>query len=158
MAIDYQRAREVIERVRKTGALQPAVDELRMSRNTFLGWLEQDQDLADDYARAKRQGIDALVEDTLRIADEPPPLSQFGTVDSGAVADKKVRIETRRWFAERLEPRKYGVKSAVDLTNSDGKLGAVDDTARAARVAALLAVAQKRQAATDSTPGIDDIC
>jgi hypothetical protein len=53
---------------------------------------------------------------------------------------RKVQIETRRWLAERLEPRKYGVRTGVDMTSSDGSM-AVDDSLRAARVAAILKAA-----------------
>ena len=150
MAIDYKRAEEVLQVVRETGSLRQACRELSISRNTFIGWIEQDSSLADAYARAKELGIDNLVEETLDIADTAPKTTPHG-IDSADVSDKKVRIETRRWLAERLAPRKYGVQQKLDLTNSDGKLQPVDDTARSARVAQLLAIAAKRKAGQDLT-------
>ena len=51
-------------------------------------------------------------------------------------------------MAERLEPKKYGLRSGLDVTNSDGTL-AVDPTMRAARVAALLEAAKERKELDD---------
>jgi hypothetical protein len=120
MAIDYQRANKVLELVREHGALQRACRELKIARETFIRWTEQDEKLALEYARAKAEGIDKLVEDTIDLADEAPPMTAAGNVDSGAIAHAKLRIETRRWFAERLAPRKYGVLQKLEHTGADG--------------------------------------
>lgn len=157
MAIDYERARKALQIVRETGSLNRACKQLALSRNTFIGWIEQDKQLADEYARAKADGIDVLVDETLELADEEPAHTQHG-VDSAAVAHTKLRIETRRWLAERLAPRKYGVLQKMDLTSSDGTMTPVDASTRAARVAQLMALAQKRASAEPAAPDdIDDL-
>lgn len=117
------------------------------------------------YARAKEAGIDRLVEETLDISDDgsndwaeltgKKGESLGWTVNGEAVQRSKIRVETRRWLAERTMPKVYGVKSAVDLTNSDGNLKPIDETARAARVATLLAAAERRRG---EAPSADDIC
>ena len=83
--IDYPLAQQVIESVRKTGALQSAVDAAGVSRDIFLRWAERDQALGLEYARAKRQGIDAMVEETLRISDANPERAPGGAIDSASV-------------------------------------------------------------------------
>jgi hypothetical protein len=110
-----------------------------------MRWVVEDIDgFAARYVRAKHMGIDEFVEETLEIADEPPPLTSHGAVDSGAVAHARVRIETRRWLAERMAPQRYGVRQSVDVSNTDGTLQ-VDEATRGARVAQLLAIAQARK-------------
>ena len=119
-------------------------------RGTVMRWVVDDIDgFAAKYARAKDIGIDDMVDETAEIADAPPPLTALGVTDSGAVAHSKLRIETRRWLAERMAPKRYGLKQGMDVTNSDGTLQ-VDEAARSARVAQLLAMAQRRKDDADS--------
>jgi len=138
-------AERVLTSLRLTGSLLRTTREIGIARETVIGWVVKDIDgFALAYARAKDEGIDALVEDTLDISDAPPPLTGQGSVDSGAVAHTKVRIETRRWLAERMAPKRYGLKQGLDMTNSDGSL-AIDDATRSARLAQILATAQARK-------------
>ena len=138
-------AQRVLESLRVTGSLLRTTKEIGIARETVIGWVTKDIDgFALEYARAKDEGIDALVEDTLEIGDAPPLLNQFGGVDNGSVAHAKLRIETRRWLAERMAPKKYGLKQGLDVTNSDASLQ-IDETTRSARVAQLLALASQRK-------------
>ena len=77
------------------------------------------------YARAKEAGIDALVDETLDIADDGS--NDFTTdkdgnerLDSEHVQRSKIRIETRRWLAERMLPKKYGVLQKQEISGPDG--------------------------------------
>jgi hypothetical protein len=143
-------AQRVLESLRVTGSLLRTTKEIGIARETVIKWVVADRDgFALEYARAKDEGIDALVEDTLDIADGAPALNQFGGVDTGHVAHSKLRIETRRWLAERMAPKRYGLKQGLDVTNTDGSLQ-VDEATRSARVAQLLAMAQARKDDADS--------
>lgn len=146
-------AAKVLESLRLTGSLLRTAKEFGISRNTVIKWVEQDRDgFAEQYARAKAEGIDALVEDTLDIADDAAndymETPHGPKLDGEHVQRSKLRIETRRWLAERMAPRKYGLRQGLDVTNSDGSLQ-VDEATRSARVAQLLAMAQQRKAETD---------
>lgn len=138
-------AEKVLESLRLTGSLHRTCKEVGVGRTAVINWVTEDIDgFASEYARCKLEGIDALVEDTLEIGDEPPPVLQNGAIDHGAVAHAKLRIETRRWLAERMAPKKYGLKQGLDMTNSDGSLQ-MDESTRSARVAQLLALAEQRK-------------
>ena len=115
---------------------------------TVRRWYVENEEFASAYARAKEAGIDALVDESMDIIDEPPPSTESGATDTGHVAWAKARTEYRRWLAERMSPKKYGARTGLDVTNSDGTL-AVDPTMRAARVAALLRKAEERKALDD---------
>jgi hypothetical protein len=91
-----------------------------IDRSTITSWCELYPDFEQQYARAKAEGIDALVEDTIEIGDEPPPSTAAGNIDTGAVQHAKLRIETRRWYAERLAARKYGVLQKHELSGPNG--------------------------------------
>jgi hypothetical protein len=139
-------AEAALEQLRLHGSTLKAAKAIGVDRSTIVKWCELYPEFEPHYARAKQEGIDALVEDTITIGDEPPPLTAAGAIDNGAVQHAKLRIETRRWYAERLAPKRYGVLQKLELTGADGApVQMVDETAKAARVAQLMALAQQRK-------------
>lgn len=96
------------------------------SVTTVLKWLREDKNgFATQYARAKEEQADLLVEDMLDIADDGT--NDYMTIVKGDVEynveDKevtnrsKLRVETRKWIASKLKPKKYGEK--LDVTNTN---------------------------------------
>lgn len=68
------------------------------SVSAFYNWLNEDKELDGRFARAREFGHDAIASDALEIADQSPEYatSQFGSsIDTGDVANRKLRIETR---------------------------------------------------------------
>lgn len=128
-------------------------------RRTVMRWLDEDTVFAAEYARAKQVGIEDFIEETLDLADTPEegvevsdgPLGR--TVKTGdMLGHRKLQVETRRWLAERMLPKLYGPKTGLELS---GQLEtkSMDATARAARVAALMALAANRK----DDPPADDL-
>jgi hypothetical protein len=116
-------AARVLEAVARTGSLRAACREIGIDRGTVMNWVVNDvEGFAQPYARAKEEGIDGLVEETLEIADEKPGLTVTGTVDGGSVAHARLRIDSRHWLAERCMAKRYGVKQGIDHTSSDGSI------------------------------------
>ena len=66
-------------------------------------------DFNSAYARAHADRADTLVDDMLEIADE-----LRSATDLVEVMAAKVRIDTRKWIAERMRPDKYGTKLQVE--------------------------------------------
>lgn len=80
---------------------------------TVFTWLRQKPDFAEHYARAKQESADALVEEMLDIADD----GTNDVIDDGEggikfngehVQRSKLRVDTRKWIAAKLRPKKYG--------------------------------------------------
>lgn len=84
-----------------------------VNQSTFNDWLNADAALAADYARAREDLLEMMASDLLDIADRPVGSTESGGTDSGAVADKKVQIDTRKWLLSKLAPKKYGDKIEV---------------------------------------------
>ena len=81
---------------------------------TFLRWCAADADLAEQYARARTSMIDAIADDTIRLADEPPERNPVtGAVDSGSVAKQRLQVDTRKWLLSKLAPKQYGDRLEV---------------------------------------------
>lgn len=155
MKYDAELAAKVLDLLAQSGSLRRVCRELGVSRNSIIPWVvDNTEGFGDAYARAKEHGIDTLVEETLDIADDGSndymAAKDGMQLDTEHIQRSKIRVETRRWLAERMAPRRYGLKQGVDVTNSDGTLAPVDETAKAARVAQLLAMAQQRKDDADS--------
>ena len=87
---------------------------------SVFNWLRIYPEFLKQYEAAKEESADAHSEDMLEIADEPPPINANGGVDSGAVADKRLRIDTRKWLASKLKPKKYGDKLQQEVSGPNG--------------------------------------
>jgi hypothetical protein len=80
---------------------------------TVFRWLREKRDFQDQYARAKNESADALVEQMLDIADD----ATGDFVDDGEgnarfnpehVQRSRLRVDTRKWIASKLKPKRYG--------------------------------------------------
>lgn len=94
---------------------------------TVFRWMRIHDVFRDQYAKAKEESADALVEDMHSIADEKPVfIDEKGVekLDSAGIARNRLRVDTRKWVASKLKPKKYGDKTNVELTGKDG--GAVE--------------------------------
>ncbi len=74
---------------------------------TVFKWLHEREDFAERYARAKAEAADAMAEDMQAISDDP-------TLDHN---HKRIMVDTRKWIASKLKPKKYGEK--VQLSGDD---------------------------------------
>lgn len=80
-----------------------AEDKTLPSMATTLKWLAEYPDFARQYAHAREAQADTLVDQMLDIADDK-------TLDP---KDRRVRIDTRKWLAGKMKPKKYGDKLLV---------------------------------------------
>lgn len=103
---------------------------------TLFKWLREHEEFSEQYANAKEESADALVEDMLDIADnqvEQPildPDTKLPIVDKDgnpimhrdavSVNHARLRVDTRKWAASKLKPKKYGDKVTQELTGKDG--------------------------------------
>ena len=101
---------------------------------TVYNWLSKHPEFVEQYTRAKEESAEALAEDMLDIADESPTAIETdkdgnvtGTkLDSAGVARNRLRVETRKWVASKLKPKKYGDLAKLELTGKDGGALEVD--------------------------------
>lgn len=118
-------AERVLDELRTHGSTLKAAKACGILRSTVVNWTRMFPEFNDLYARAKAEGIDALVEDTIEISDEPISPMENGAVDNALIQKARMRIDTRRWYAERLEARKYGVLQKLEHSGPAGGAVAV---------------------------------
>ena len=99
------------------------------SKATVCTWLAQRQDFLDQYTRAREVQAEIMADEMLDIADDSTNdymerESAKGVtilVDHDHINRSRLRVDTRKWIAEKLLPKKYGVRKALDLSGPDGK-------------------------------------
>ena len=79
------------------------------SRETVWKWDAEDPSFARSYAHAREARAAHLAEEALAIGDE---LGDAPT--SEQVQAAKLRVDTRKWFAAKLHPKKYGDRVQTD--------------------------------------------
>ena len=66
------------------------------------------------FEAAMRARADKFAEELIGIADSDPERTDRGTIDPGDIAHKALRINTRKWVAARLNPRRYAERALLD--------------------------------------------
>lgn len=100
------------------------------SCQTMFKWIREKPEFAEQYARAKQECADALVEEMQDIADDASndwmeredPKNPGYDFNGEHVQRSRLRIDTRKWIASKLKPKKYGEK--LDLTTNGKELPA----------------------------------
>lgn len=101
---------ELLQMTEQGIPLTTICQDVRMpKRRTVYEWIECDEAFAARFRAARARGVHALAEECLTIADKP-------ALDAVAVADKRVKIDTRLRLAGKWLPSIYGDK--VDVTHS----------------------------------------
>jgi hypothetical protein len=109
----------------KTISKMPGMPSVR----TVLRWLREDKEgFCAQYARAKQEQADMMVEEMLDIADDGS--NDLMTIEKGDISYEvenkevtnrsKLRVDTRKWIASKLKPKKYGEKLDLGYRDKDG--------------------------------------
>jgi len=99
---------------------------------TVFDWIHDDPEFAKQYARAKEEQADFLIEEMLEIADDSSEDDIFieKNDESGKSAKRvcnnefvqrsRLRVDTRKWLASKLKPKRYGDR--LDLSTDTGPI------------------------------------
>ena len=92
-------------------------DEKMPGKTTVLRWLgdEKNADFRTQYAHAREMQADALFDEALEIADDASgdwSTDKDGkkTLDHEHVQRSRLRVDTRKWAAGKMAPKRYGDK------------------------------------------------
>lgn len=102
------------------------------AKTTVMRWLADEQHKAfrDQYARARELQADTMFDDMIDIADDGrndwmekrnADGENIGWTENGeALRRSQLRIDARKWMAGKLQPKKYGDKTQMELTGENG--------------------------------------
>lgn len=117
----------VCERLAGGESLRSISRDEKMPTNTAIfNWINKDRQLLEQYTRAREFQAEMMFDDLLDIADDARNdwMERHGKDDAGWVANgehiqrSRLRVETRKWAASKLLPKKYGDR--LDLNHSGG--------------------------------------
>lgn len=99
-------------------------DEAMPDKSTVFRWLYKHAEFRDKYAYAKEVGCYAIEEDAFEISDDGrndwmERLDKDGMpigwqLNGEHVQRSRLRIDTRKWFMERIAAKRYGTKVDVN--------------------------------------------
>lgn len=92
---------------------------------SFLRMFRDNAGYAQQYARAKEEQADVLADQIIDISDDDSCDVAFkddGTpyVNQENIQRAKLRVDSRKWIAARLKPKKYGDKVTNEMTGPNG--------------------------------------
>jgi len=85
-------------------------DEKMPSVRTVCTWKRKHPEFLQQYDSACIERSDMLVEDMLHIAD---------TSDPSEAAKTRIQVDTRRWAASKMKPKKYGEQPESEAEDVD---------------------------------------
>ena len=101
-----------------------------------------DLDFQARYEKALQDRADRLAEEILEISDSEPPAGLEAAAMSAWVADKRLRVDARKWVAAKLQPKRYGDR--IDVAVTDTRISVLDALSQA-----------KQRVLTDSSDVVD---
>lgn len=131
---------------------------------TVMQWLEAHEDFAQNYARSRAVHADREFERIQQIADDGSndwiesndPNNPGYRLNGENIARSRLRVDTLKWRLGRMAPKKYGDRTAVEMTGADGgPIVTRDETQGLGAVKAAL-VAMIQRGTPKSVSGSDD--
>ncbi len=126
------------------------LDDKMPALGTVLRWVGEKDAFREQYSRARELQADVLFDETLKIADTPMlgvktvrKASGTETTEGDMIEHRRLQIDTRKWLAGKLKPKKYGDRSNVEVSGPDGGPIEVKDATDAEIAAALVAFLAK---------------
>jgi hypothetical protein len=104
-------------------------DDSMPSRETVYTWIETNPgnttpSFLDNYTRARELQADTFFERISEIANDGAKdwvMSKFGPMcDQEHVNRSRLRVDTLKWQASKLAPKKYGDRVTQEVTGKDG--------------------------------------
>lgn len=107
-------------------SLSSVCKEVGCTYGAMRWFIDNNAEATAKYARAKESQADFLAEEMLDIADDSSDDEMIIKTKNGSIVKEnkefvnrsRLKIDTRKWIAEHLKPKKWGQK--IDIT-SDGE-------------------------------------
>ena len=101
---------EIILYISEGKSLTSWCKEHKTNIRTIYDWFDKNPAFDQAYARARLAQVDYLAEEILDISDDL-------TIPD---THKRIMVESRKWYAGKLNQQKYGDKQQIELTGKDG--------------------------------------
>lgn len=115
----------IILEIGNGASLRAAITNTKLiNRDTFNEWIKEDEQLSDQYARAREDRAELIFEQIIDIADsqEGDIIHKDGIdiVNHDVIQRARLRIDARKWMLGKMDKKKYG--DAIDMTTDGEKI------------------------------------
>lgn len=114
-------AEDIFALMRTGLSLRQSAMKLGTTESFIHDRVRKDPVLKDKYYEARDAMMDKWADDIMTLADDPVEKAPSGATDMGAVNQRRLQIDARKWILSKLAPKKYGEKVEV---SSDGTMPA----------------------------------
>lgn len=129
MAYTPEEVEQVCERIENgSEGTRSILKSLEMTPSRFWKTLETNPECQERYVRAKERQAELMADDILEISDDGTNDWMDRRNDKGEVIGEMVnaevvqrsrlRVESRKWVAAKLLPKKYGEKQEIEHTGN----------------------------------------
>jgi len=96
---------------------------------SVYAWLRKYPEFLKKYERARGDQIDTFADELLDIADDSTndymdrknkDGSEYEVLNGENIGRSRLRVDTRKWIAERMKPKKYGMNQNISLETKTG--------------------------------------
>lgn len=120
------------------------------ARSTVFEWLATQPEFQRAYILAKQLLAETFADEIVAISDDAS--RDWIETEDGKVLDhehvqrSRLRVDSRKWLASKLAPKRYGDSASLRVGGLDaGADREMTDDERAVRLAAILSAAEKRR-------------
>lgn len=107
---------EICERISSGESLRKICMDKNMPNLTSVWkWLNDNEELSKQYARAREQQAETFVDEILSISDEILPTGIDGKIDPSVLNQARLKIDARKWVASKLKPKRFGEASVLKI-------------------------------------------
>ena len=97
------------------------------SRFTYYEWLKESDEKSNKYARATELRAEYLFDEILKISDNQTndiifDKDDIAHVNHDAIHRNRLQVDARKWALSKMNPKKYGEKTGIDVTTGGEKL------------------------------------
>jgi hypothetical protein len=82
-------------------------------------WLNDNEALSKQYTHAREEQAETLADEIQEICDAEMPVDAFGKIDAGAVNQARLKIDSRKWIASKLKPKRFGDYTKIQAEVKD---------------------------------------
>lgn len=113
-----EKADDICEHIAEGKSLSSWARENDYALKTIYRWLRQNKEFSANYARAREDAADSLVDKLMDIADNEDDVQRA-----------KLKSDNVKWVASRMKPKSYGDKIQQDNISSDGSMDQANSAA-----------------------------
>lgn len=111
---------KICERIASGESLRKICKDEKMPNiTTVWHWLNNDENLDKQYARAREEQAETLADEITEISDAEMPVGIDGKIDAAAVNQARLKIDARKWIASKLKPKRFGDYTKIQAEVKD---------------------------------------